>query len=374
MAEMKEIRLRGWKSIRDATIPLRRLNVFIGANGAGKSNLIDFFRLLNEMMGGRFQTRVGTVGGAESLLHNGSRQTREITAELRFASEVGEVGYIVCWVPIAGNALLFAEESLDCPRPGFDGPFRDVLHGGHTETRLHQVADAGNRTAAFVRDRLNSWRLFHFHDTSLLGPMRRNGLIDRNRFLDPDGANLASMLYLYQERYPAVYRRILAAIRAIVPYFDTFVLEPSRLNPREVVLLWRAKNSAYEMGPHQFSDGTLRAIALVTLLLQPDENLPDLIILDEPELGLHPAALAILAGLLKAAADSTQVLIATQSSVLLDHFQPEDIVTVNFRDGASTFERLDAARLEAWLGDVEEPDKHTLSELWQHNIIGGGPY
>jgi predicted ATPase len=198
--------------------------------------------------------------------------------------------------------------------------------------------------------------------------MRRDCLIDANRFLYPDAANLPAMLYLYRERYPTAYRRIVAAVKAVAPFFEDFVLEPLRLNPRNIALHWRAKGADYEFGPHQLSDGTLRAIALFTLLLQPEEDLPGLIVLDEPELGLHPAALAVLADLLKSASRHSQLLIATQSAALIDHFEVDDIVTVNLQDGCSTFERLDSERLKDWL------EEYTLSELWQRNVIGGGPY
>jgi predicted ATPase len=211
--------------------------------------------------------------------------------------------------------------------------------------------------------------------------MRRDCPIDVNRSLAPDAANLPAMLYLYRERYPTAYRRIIAAVKAVAPFFEDFVLEPLRLNPRNIVLHWRAKESDvefgtgtgtampdYELGAHQLSDGTLRAIALFTLLLQPEEDLPELIVLDEPELGLHPAALTVLADLLKSAARHSQLLIATQSAALIDHFEVDDVITVNIRDGGSTFERLDPAGLKHWL------EEYMLSELWERNVIGGGPY
>jgi predicted ATPase len=176
------------------------------------------------------------------------------------------------------------------------------------------------------------------------------------------------MLYLYHQRYPIAYRRIVAAVRAVVPYFDDFVLEPLRLNPRNIELRWRAKGAEYDFGPHQLSDGSLRMIALATLLLQPEEDLPALVLLDEPELGLHPAALRVLADLMRHAAEHCQLLVATQSAALVNHFTPDDIITVNVKDGASSFERLDAEKLKDWLDD------YTLGELWERNVIGGGPY
>ena len=168
--------------------------------------------------------------------------------------------------------------------------------------------------------------------------------------------------------FPTVYQRIVSSVKSVATFFDDFILEPKRLNPRYIVLNWRAKGADYEFGPHQLSDGTLRAIALFTLLLQPDDDFPEMIILDEPELGLHPAALAILAELIKRASQHCQLMIATQSPALLDHFDPQDIVVTNSHDGNSSFERLDPKALREWLEEYE------LSNLWERNVIGGGPY
>ena len=377
MAQLTSLRLAGWKSIRDAKIELRPLNVLIGANGAGKSNLVSFFKLMNEMMAGRFQVHVATTGGAESLLHYGSKRTPAIEADFRFIMEQGHNGYFLRLLLAVGNSLIFEEEKLTFHQEGSERPSEWV---GITEERGYRESDLNllfdqdhprtdsDRSGQFISRYLTRCQVFHFHDTSLLGPMRRDCLIDANRFLYSDAANLPAMLYLYRERYPTVYRRIVAAVKAVAPFFEDLVLEPLRLNPRNIALHWRAKGIDYEMGPHQLSDGTLRAIALFTLLLQPEEDLPELIVLDEPELGLHPAALAVFADLVKSAAEHTQLLIATQSAPLIDHFEVEDVVTVNLRDGCSTFERLDPERLKQWL------EEYTLSELWERNVIGGGPY
>src|SRR5262249_60548508 len=133
-----------------------------------------------------------------------------------------------------------------------------------------------------------------------------------------DEGNLPAMLYFYRERHRTVYNRIVAGVRAVAPFFDNFVLEPLRLNPKNVALHWRAKGSDYDFGPHQLSDGTLRAIALFTLLLQPEEDFPELVVLDEPGLGLHPAALAALADLVKATARHSQLFLAPQYPARLD--------------------------------------------------------
>ena len=376
MTQLSSLRLAGWKSIRDSEeIELRPLNVLIGANGAGKSNLVSFFKAITEMMAGRLQEHIGKTGGAESLLHFGSKVTQVIEVRFRFPADKGEYSYGFRWVPNPENALFSAGETLEFAFETL-GPkswevvetFHPILGKGKPESALNQVMESEFPAAMVIRDLLRRCRVYHFHDTSLLGPMRRDCLIDANRFLYPDAANLPAMLYLYRERYLRAYRRIIAAVKAVAPFFENFVLEPLRLNPRNIALHWRAKGADYDLGPHQMSDGTLRAIALFTLLLQPEEDLPALIVLDEPELGLHPAALAVLADLLKSTARHSQLLIATQSAALVDQFEVEDVITVNLRDGCSTFERQDPKKLKDWLKE------YTVSELWARNVIGGGPY
>lgn len=367
MSQLLSLRLAGWKSIRETTIELRPLNVVIGANGAGKSNFVSFFRMLNEMIGERLQEFIGRAGGAHSLLHFGPKRTPVLDAELAFQTGTGASRYYQRLVHAAGDRLIFAEERLEFHRSGSAAPQVQVLGAGHAESRLITEAEGDNRTPKVIRALLRACRVFHFHDTSETARVRQPCYVHANRHLFPDAGNLAAMLYAYRQTRPTIYRRILATVRQIAPFIDDFILEPQRLNPNEIRLDWRARGSEYELGPHQFSDGTLRSIALATLLLQPEDELPDLILLDEPELGLHPNALGILAALLKKASHHCQVFIATQSTVLLDHFELDDVIVVQQRGGESTFERLDPQAYREWR------EEYAVSELWEKNVIGGGP-
>jgi predicted ATPase len=370
MQRLKRIHVAGWKSIKDQTIELTPLTVVIGANGAGKSNLLSLFRLLNVMFAATpgLRNYVGMSGYGNSLLHYGSRETPVAELELTFETDAGENCYLARWAAAAAGSLIFTEERVEFLRSGAPAPYVVDLGAGHPETNLIRSAEDGNHTSAVVLRLLRSCRLFHFHDTSENSAVRRPSYIEANRFLYPDAGNLASMLYLYKEKYPAAYRRITATVRQMVPDFADFVLEPSQLNEREILLKWTHKGRNYEFGPHQLSDGSLRFIALATLLLQPEDKLPLLIALDEPELGLHPAALEILAGMARAGSLHGQVVFATQSSVFLDDFEPEDIVVVNSRSGASEFRRLSSEELAEWR------DEYTLGEIWEKNVVGGGPY
>ena len=242
-----------------------------------------------------------------------------------------------------------------------------LLGLAHPETKIGEFATQGDPTAKAFRRILNDCRVYHFHDTSPLARIRQFSYINDNRWLMPDAGNLSAMLYAYRQRFPMVYDRIVSTMRKVLPEFGDFDVAPSRLNPNDIILDWRKQGFDYLFGPHQISDGTIRAMALCTLFLQPEEFLPDVIVLDEPELGLHPNALEIVAGLMRAAAEKTQVIVATQSQTFLNFFEPDEIVTVECQKGQSSFNRLDPEKLKDWLED------YSIGELWQRNVVGGGP-
>jgi predicted ATPase len=230
VTQLTSLRLAGWKSIRDAEIELRPLNILIGANGAGKSNLVSFFKLISEIRKARLQLYIGTVGGAEAVLYYGSKQTAAIEAELRFAGETGPSAYSFRLIPAAVNSLLFQEEKLTYSRAAaLTESFK-----AHQESNLDLLDDLfhpdnppgadHDRSGELIRSYLTGCQVFHFHDTSLLGPMRRDCPVNANRSLYPDAGNLPAMLYLYRERYAAAYRRIVASVKAVAPFFEDFVL------------------------------------------------------------------------------------------------------------------------------------------------------
>ncbi|MDX6500788.1 MAG: hypothetical protein QOG23_4048 [Blastocatellia bacterium] len=369
MALLKRVELNGFRSIKEADVSLGALNILIGANGAGKSNFVSFFKMMNEMMGERLQQFVSTTGRAQSNLYFGPKVTPQLTARLEFEAKNGSDTYFMRLFHAAADTLVFAEETLSFLRKNWTGHPQEVSLGtGHQETRVGQAAKEGDRVATVLRKLLNNCRVFHFHDTSQTALVRQYHYIGDHRFLMPDAANLAAVLYRWKEGTDSVYERIVRTIRQIAPFFDDFDLWPQGTGGKDIILNWRHRKSDLIFGPHQLSDGTLRAICLITLLLQPEDELPLLIVVDEPELGLHPYALNVIASLFQAAAHHTQVLISTQSSTFLDNFQPEDIIVVE-RDGeASKFTRPDAVALGEWL------DEYSLGEVWEKNVIGGGPY
>jgi predicted ATPase len=194
--------------------------------------------------------------------------------------------------------------------------------------------------------------------------------VEDGAFLREDAGNLAAYLLTLRETERRYYDRIVETIRQVFPQFGDFVLEPRPLNQRNIILNWRERNrSEYLFGPHQLSDGTLRFMALATLFLQPPEKLPSVIVIDEPELGLHPYAITVLAGIIKAAAFDCQVILSTQSTRLVDEFDVDQIVIVerDRKDNCTRTHRPDAKALEEWI------QEYTTSELWEKNVLGGRP-
>ena len=238
---------------------------------------------------------------------------------------------------------------------------------GANESAVVQPGFRDNERLKWFASLISGLRTFHFHDTSLLARIRGHWKAYDHRVLYQNGENVAAVLRFLRDSHPERYQRVIETVRLIAPFFADLVLEAPASSPDLVMLNWRAKGADYEFGPHQLPDGTLRFIALATLLLLPLEMLPGTIIIDEPELGLPPYAIKLLASLLADASERTQVLVATQSAALVDQVEPKDVIIANSEAGASSFERPDGDKLKSWLNDYK------LSEVWEMNLIGGRP-
>jgi predicted ATPase len=367
MAMLTKLELSGFKSIKRLSLPLGRMNVLIGANGAGKSNFISFFRFLGKMMDGELQFHIAKNGGAYALLFDGAATTPEMAVTIMSDTKEGVDKYCVRLEYASGDTLVFAEER--CARG--DDPYQERRVGvsrsltGHHEAVLPiHTGDPSVPSAKEMVRLLRRCAVHHFHNTSETARIRQRWDKEDNHSLKEDGANLAPFLLRLRDTAPKVYGRIVAGVRQIAPFFADFVLAPTN---GSLLLQWRERHTDMVFGSHQASDGTLRAMALIALLLQPADELPDVIILDEPELGLHPAAVEIVAGLLKSAAVRRQVILATQSLALVDQFEPDDIIVVDRRDRESEFKRLNPNALRDWM------EEYSLGELWEKNVLGGRP-
>ena len=363
---LDRIKLSGFKTIRDLEFEPGSLNVLIGPNGAGKSNFVSFFRMLSWSLASEknLAAFVGENGGASMLLHGGPETTREIESELTLRSGAGENQYSFRLFYAAGDTLVYADERYRFSRDEFgsQAPWTET-GAGHRFPQLI-ARGPGDKTGHVIRSILRRIIVHQFHDTSPTSAMRRKWDADDSRWLREHAGNIAPVLLRLRNHEPHCYLRIVNTLRLILPFFSDFELEPDY---GRLLLSWREQDGDRLLNASQASDGMLRVIALVTLLLLPEDQLPDVLVLDEPELGLHPYAINVVGGLLRSAATKIQVIVATQSPALVDCFEPEDVVVIE-RDGMkSVFARPDPVELKEWLTD------YSLSELWDKNVIGGRP-
>ena len=364
MPELDYITVRGFRSIAAINeLKLGDINVLIGPNGSGKSNFIEVFAFLHAIREGQLQDYVAKSGGANRLLYFGVRNTKQLYLHISFSDELNQ--YEIRLEPTDLDELVPTEERvMFWDKPKYPRPYNEYLARRGLESGI-SVSKSG--ISSYVRNHLGSWRRYHFHDTGNGSGMKTAAPINDNTFLRTDGSNLPAFLYYLRERHPESYRLIVEIVRQAAPFLRDFQLEPQRLSPGMIRLEWLHQGSDAYFDATALSDGTLRFIALTTLFLQPRVHRPAVILVDEPELGLHPYAIVLLGSLMKQVAGETQVVVSTQSPLLLDQFEPEDILVADQIDGATKLSRLDAEKLESWLDD------YSLGQLWEKNELGGRP-
>ena len=352
---MDNIRIFGYKSFKKLSLQLRPINLLVGANGAGKSNFLSLFEMLGNVYEKRLGAYVAQVGGVDKLLYQG----RKVTERIKIDLGINKTDYVLSLMESDGRLLIekeHIEETLGNIK------HTEELCSYKDESRLKEYV--GTKSGDYLNEYISQIRKFHFHDTGRRSPFTADSHIVNDAYrMYEHGENLAAILYRIQREKPIAYRRIIRVVQSVAPYFSDFYFQPTEADM--VRLQWQDKYSSMIYGPTDLSDGTIRFIALTVLFMQP--WLPRVIIIDEPELGLHPVAIEKLSGLIKMAAQKgTQVIVATQSAELISNFEPEDVLTVNQNENGTTINRLNSDELAHWLED------YTLGDLWKQNIMKGG--
>lgn len=369
--KLKQIEVSGFKSISNhgsQKIDFGDITILLGANGAGKSNLLSLMRMLGFLTTEALQQFVGKAG-ARQLLFRGPKTTESMRFAVTLQEDDKTDIYEVELSYGLPDRLFVSNERVLYRQQGHENPEVYSLLGGSGEANL---ALDDSPTSKVLIGLLRGIQSYQFHDTSDTSRIKDRVYIDDSGYLRSDAGNLAAFLKRLKDssEHRKYYDRIVRHIRGVMPQFGDFVLEPLSENERYLRLNWTdLDNGDYLFGPDQISDGSLRFMALTTLLMQPPPMLPKVIVIDEPELGLHPAAIRELAGMIKRASTSTQIVLATQSTRLVDEFSADQIVVVE-RDSvtrSSVFKRLDSEALAEWLAN------YTLSELWEKNVLGGQP-
>lgn len=362
---IEQVYIKNYKSIKELKLPLNRLNVLIGSNGAGKSNFISFFELTKAIYEQRLGSYTLFKGGIDSLLYQGRKISPSISGMLDFNNtnafffEIKPTQANKGYIERTGdyfncNGKDGKDYSRDWNKTQWDSAVEES-----------SLMDNPKWRASYLKKYLSSFTVYHFHDTSESSPLRGDCNVNDNEYLRDNGSNLAAYLYALMHNDEKAFKLIEGVVRSIAPYFKCFNLHPDKINNENIRLEWLERDTDMYLNGYSFSDGTIRFIALATLLLQ--TNLPEVIIIDEPELGLHPAAINKLAALIKKASVKSQIIISTQSTNLVNCFEADDIIVVDRENNQSTFRHLCGNELNSWMEDYDM----SLSDLWEKNMIGG---
>lgn len=354
---IKSIEIKGFKSIRDLSIDLHPINILIGPNGVGKSNFVKMFRMLNYIMDKELQSYVRQSGGADKLLYFGSNETEKIKITIR----INDNEYMCILRPESGDTLYFHHESCK-----FYGDYTDkTIPIGEISGYETGLLDSMGPIASHTRQYMSGFKVFHFHDTSTSAKVKKTCKISDNRRLRQDASNLAAVLYRAKRSTSDSYHKILEIVQRIAPFIQDFDLEPEPDNEETIRLLWKHSGTDAYFDANDLSDGTLRFICLATLFMQP--LVPDTILLDEPELGLHPHAIHLLAGIMEKVSKRKQIIASTQSVTLANQFSFEDVIVVDRKEGESLFHRYKEEEYQQW------SEEYGLGDLWEKNLLGGNP-
>ncbi|MDQ1813088.1 AAA family ATPase [Massilia sp. CCM 9210] len=360
LGRLQHIELAGFRSIKQLSLDLAPLNILIGANGAGKSNFVSFFTLMNRLAEKGLQLHVrAQLNGADRALYFGCKVTERLAVVLQFPFH----RYRATLVPTNDDTLVFEREALL-----FSGGVTGDVH----EEKSQALATSGSGESGLPRAGtgspaqhlarcLQDWKVYHFHDTSDTARIKGTYSIHATERLMPRGENLAA--FLYHIRDTGNYQRIVRAIRRVAPFFQDFVFLPEANDL--IRLRWKHSGSDDYFDATMLSDGTLRFICIATLLQQP--TMPSMILLDEPELGLHPFAMQLLAAMMRSASETTQIIASTQSVTLANQFGWQDMVVVDRNSQGSQFRRLQEHEVACWM------EQYKLGDVWEMNALGGTP-
>ena len=362
---INRISVAGFKSIKRCDIELRALNVLIGSNGAGKSNFLSAFTLLQNILSEELVLYIAK-SGMNSIFYNGVKTTDSLSFNIHFSDPVGRI-YSFELEPTEHNSVIFSKEEFYENTVLCVGEKATAkISGGHSESLLnHGIGyEADKNKTQTLKDM--QFRVYHFHDTGKEAKLKSEQRVSNNKVLLHDAANLAAILYRLRCNHLSAYQDILRTVKLIAPFLKDFELEPEEKNNELIVLRWKQKGYDDVFSAAQLSDGTLRFICLATLLMLPESLQPSIIIIDEPELGLHPFAITVFSELVKKVSTKKQIILSTQSVDLLNQFDADDVIVADCGDEGSILRRLSAEELSYWIDN-----EYTLGELWEKNVFGG---
>lgn len=383
--KLTQLIIQNYRSLADCTLPLRDLAVIIGPNGAGKTALLEVFQLLKRGSQQELAKFLETQGGFHAVLNH--REGDSISIELSIDAESEESDSPIHYqFELKGRPLGYtiASERLEWQTDrNASAPFR-YIDAGHGEVRYADPASPESTTPVWgydplelalaqapqvngevdaLRRTLSQTELYGALDVSPRGIIRLPQSLTPTTLPGPNGDNLFSALYNLRASHRDVYDRIIDLLHQGFADFDG--VEFPVVGAGQVTLAWYERGDSQPFYPNQLSEGTLRFLWISTLLLSPE--LPGRLLLDEPEISLHPELLKLLAALLQDASARSAIVVATHSPDLIRWLEPEEVLVADKEDGATRFTWADQMNLDEWL------DEYTLRDLWLMGNLGGRP-
>jgi predicted ATPase len=382
-AGFERLEVKGYRRLRRIDLSLRPFNVLIGANGVGKSSILEVIDLLAASADGVLEQTISHSGGVSSLITaDGKTDSMHLALHMPVTAEQP----IVYQMSIAseGNGYSIVREELTQQQDqGSEKPFRflnanaaivEYYKAGakkpdrpnweykRMETALSQVPKMYKKPENFRNVLASSAEIYHTLSVSARAPVRLPQSMQPARTPGTDGEDLLSCLYLMRETERDRFEAVEDALRAAFPTFDRIDLPPAAAG--SLTLAWRDRSFVRPIFPHQLSEGTLRFLWLVTLLQSPE--LPAVTLIDEPEVSLHPEMLQLLAELMREASSRTQLVVATHSDRFVRFLDPDELVVCDLDEcGGTTVRRASDLDLDAWMKN------YSLDQLWSMGRLGG---
>jgi predicted ATPase len=373
--EFSRLEVRGYRQLRNVQLLLNPFNVLIGANGIGKSSILEVMSLLAASADGRLDHTMSQVGGISSILTQDGSATgidlllerppapeRPLTYALRLLAQGTE--YIISseslsrdiniYVDGSGGQIRYLDKNKGLTAQNWDYKPQ--------ETALSQVPKMFTEAEEFRHLLASATEIYHTLDVSFRAPIRTTQSLRPADTPGKNGEALLSCLYALREDESDRYEAVMDALRVAFPTFEK--LDLPTVATGQVTLCWKDRNFTNPLYPHELSEGTLRFLWLVTLLQSP--GLPKVTLIDEPEVSLHPEMLQLLTELMREASSRTQLIVATHSDRFVRFLKPEELIVCDLdEEGGTSVKRADELDLDKWLAD------YALDELWSMGRLGG---
>lgn len=382
--KISRLKVGGFRRLHDVDLDVRPLMVLIGANGVGKTSLLDAFSLLSASAGGKLKERLSSLGGVAGILTREKADSLSLLVDMEVPGQE-PLEYALSLTP-KGVGYVISQERLSQAREGFDQPFKHIDSYGDNiqyyevenkgsglvrpnweynplETSLSQVPKMFQEPEQ-LRQILGSTTQYHVLDVGQRAPVKLPQQMKPADLPGADGEDLVPFLYSLREGDQERYEAVIDSLRAAFGDFDCLSFPPVAAGM--LAMTWKDKSFQKPLYMHELSEGTLRFLWLVSLLQSP--GLSTITMIDEPEVSLHPELLSLLADLMREASQHTHLIVATHSDRLVRFLRPEEVVVMDVgEDGGATATWADELDLDQWLAE------YSLDEVWRMGRMGGRP-